>query len=165
MHCRFVSLLPPLLALSGGCGTLYLEPVGADGPSIFEIEPAQEVAFGLASPNGAPATREVWLRSQGEGQVVVEEVVMEQDGRGVFTIAFDPSPCVLQDNDELPVEFRFHPDDDKSYSGRVVFVARVNGNELEIARRLSGSGCSDADGDGQCAGAASWYEPEDTGAW
>jgi hypothetical protein len=100
----------------------------------------------------------------------VESIDLGQDARGSFTVAFDPTPCVLSGDDELPVEFRFHPDETGQYSGRVTFLAVVNGNELELTRRLMGSGCTDVDGDGQCAGSAQpGWEPlgpeDDSGLW
>ena len=154
-----------LIAVSG-CGAMFLEPTNLDGDSVFEIKPEQEVSFGLVSPNGAPVTQEAWLRSAGIGTVVVEEIVMDQDDHGVFTLVTDPTPCLLEDDDETPVELRFRPTNADQYNGRVVFLATVNGSRVEIARRLSGSGCTDVDGDGECVGTAQdGYEPTDTGDW
>lgn len=162
----------PLIAaiLLCGCGSPFLELADGGGGTLFEIQPDEEVSFGMASPNGRPVTKEAWLRSYGSGSVAVESISLDQDARGVFTLAFDPTPCLLTGEDELPVEFRFHPDDSGQYSGRVSFVARVNGNELELTRKLTGSGCTDQDGDGECAGNAKpAWDPvapgQDTGAW
>lgn len=170
MRRSLASLFVALLAIAtSGCGALWLEPMSDEG-ALFEIEPDDAIDFGLASPFGAPVTKEAWLRSRGTGSVAVEEIVIDQDGRGVFTIAFDPSPCLLSGDDEQPVEFRFHPDAASQYTGRVTFSARANGNALELTRRLTGSGCADADGDGQCAGNGQpgWSPvgPEDdSGGW
>jgi hypothetical protein len=159
-----------LLVAVCGCGSPFLELAGDAGGAYFEIQPEEEVAFGLASPNGSPVTQEAWLRTYGSGNVAVESVSLDQDARGVFTLAFDPTPCLLSGEDEIPVEFRFHPDDSDQYSGRVSFVVRVDGSERVLTRRLTGTGCSDQDGDGQCAGAsqpdwdgAGWED--DSGGW
>ncbi len=155
-----------------GCGALFLEPMAAyqDG-AVLEVEPEGQVEFGQISPHGSPTTQEMYLLSAGSEGVAAEDVTIDQDGGGVFTLLFDPTPTVIAPGESAPVEIRFRPDAAGSYNGRVTVMAVIDGEEWEVTRRLIGSGCADNNRDGECAGGSQpgWDPigpgPEDSGGW
>ncbi|MFH1469169.1 MAG: hypothetical protein ABIO70_32575 [Pseudomonadota bacterium] len=151
----------PFLALSlTGCGLWYLEQVAdpADA-TVVDIQPPDELSFGPVSPAGSPVTLEATVSAEGGGRIALESVLLSPDGDGAFTLADDPSPCVVEGEQSAVVEVRFHPDAVGTYIGRLTFLASVGGNDVELTRRLSGTGCNDPDHDGICASSMPGWEP------
>lgn len=161
MSKRFLPclLLPPAWSVAA-CGPWYLEQVGAVGePTVVEIEPPDELAFGAVSPAASPARLEATVSAAGDGQIALESLVIEPDGDGAFTLGPDPSPCVISSGEEVVVEVAFHPDATGTYIGRISFHARVSEDSVVLNRRLSGTGCNDPDQDGTCGAPLPGWEP------
>ncbi len=155
-----------LVAAACGCGVPYLEYDQETAGAQLKLRPLSEVAFGSISPYGAPLRQQLWVAANGDMSVAIEHVVLPSDGRGSFTLVYDPSPAVLEPGEEVPIDIRFHPDESGQFAGRLSVIA-VAAGQHEISRRLVGSGCGDADADGSCNGQLPDWDPvePDTGDW
>lgn len=140
----------PVLLLLTGCGQLGLvESMDESGEALVSLEPAGQIRFDRASPEGRSQSEEVLIVSSGDASVYVADVWVESSTARVFYTESElPFPKYLEPGAEIPVIVRFAPAAAGTFYGSLVVESGVDGAVLE--RQLVGEGCSDADRDGNC---------------
>ena len=145
----FVSLLA-LSLYTSACEDVGLAEYNyeTDG-ALLSIDPLGDVEFARTDPEETGAYEEVLLWAAGDEVVPIIDVFLEDYSSSAFDIRGDlPLPLLLEPGAEFPVEVTFEPYAVGQFTGAIVVQVDVEGEVVELSRRLVGQGC-DPEGNGE----------------
>ncbi len=132
------------------CGGVGLEPSVADSmaPSEFlAIEPEGTIDFGRRLVNDDPPlpNKTIVLSGDGEGQLAIIDVWLQDSASGTFKLPSDdlPLPLIIKPGGEFRVKLRFAPTEVVSYTGELnIMYDDGTAEGAVVSRPLAGSGCT-----------------------
>jgi hypothetical protein len=149
--------LLPLLALplllvacaDEGYGLEGADELGEELGARIELSPEESVQFPPTSIAGVGES-EIVITSSGDQPLAVHDIYLGGLDAENFEVPDLPLPIMLEPGHEFPVRLFFAPDAEGQYSADLTVVTAGNLEEVEVSRRLIGSGCWDGDEDGVC---------------
>ncbi len=115
----------------------------------IELSPEESVQFPPTSTT-AVGESEIVITSSGDKALAVHDIFLGGLDVEAFEVPELPLPIMLEPGNEFPVRLFFEPDAEGQFSADLTVVTAGNSEEVEVSRRLIGSGCWDGDEDGVC---------------
>lgn len=137
-----------LLALTA-CGMDQYE-VSLEGGARVTLEPTDTVQFPPTSSAAGSESAELIVTSTGDSPLAVHDIYIGGLDADVFFLGDLPLPIMLAPGHEFPARLYFEPDAEGQFSAEVTVVTAGNLEEVEVSRRMIGTGCYDRTADGTC---------------